>query len=105
MPALNVTNRSGQTRSIQARAGRSMMEALRDAGFDEILAVCGGCLSCATCHVYVDLAGGLDLPAASGDEDDLLSMSEVRQPNSRLSCQIKLTADMDGLDVTIAPEE
>ena len=71
----------------------------------ELLALCGGCCSCATCHIHVD-AGAIDkLPAMSEDEDDLLESSDHRNETSRLSCQIPFTADLDGLKVTIAPED
>ena len=75
------------------------------AGFDELLALCGGCCSCATCHVVVDPAFADKLPKMSEDEDDLLESSDHRAETSRLSCQIPFTADLDGLHVTIAPED
>ncbi len=102
---LHVTDQSGMERAIAGRAGRSLMENIRDAGFDQLLALCGGCLSCATCHVYV--APGFDgaLPPISEDENDLLESSAHRQPNSRLSCQIPLSETLDGLRVTIAPAD
>ena len=56
MPKLVVVNRAGEEKTIEASAGVSVMEAIRDNGFDELLALCGGCCSCATCHVYVDPA-------------------------------------------------
>ena len=105
MPKLIVTTRSGDTREIEAAAGLTVMEAIRDNGFDELLALCGGCCSCATCHVYVDPAFADKLPALSEDEDDLLDSSDHRNETSRLSCQIPLNADLDGLRVTIAPED
>lgn len=104
MPSITVTDQAGVARAIQPQVGGSLMEALRDAGFDDILALCGGNCSCATCHVYVD-PGRLDqLAPMSGDEDDLLDSSDHRQPNSRLSCQISITDALDGLAVTIPPE-
>jgi 2Fe-2S ferredoxin len=80
------------------------MEAIRDHGVDELLALCGGCCSCATCHVYVDRDFVAALPPMSSDEDDLLDSSDVRDDRSRLSCQIVLNDALDGLRVTIAPE-
>ena len=105
MPSLTVTTREGDTRTIEVEDGLTVMEAIRDNGFDELLALCGGCCSCATCHVHVDpdLLG--KLPEMGEDEDDLLESSDHRQDNSRLSCQIEFTADLDGLKVTIAPED
>ena len=105
MPKLIVVNRAGEESTVEATGGLSVMEAIRDAGFDELLALCGGCCSCATCHVQVD-EGFLDrLPPMSEDENDLLDSSDFRQDNSRLSCQIPLTDALDGMKVTIAPED
>jgi 2Fe-2S ferredoxin len=104
MPSITVTDQSGGERTIQPATGTSLMEALRNAGFDEILALCGGNCSCATCHVYVDPERLGQLAALSADEDDLLDSSDHRQPNSRLSCQLLVTEDLDGLAITIPPE-
>ena len=105
MPTISVTTRTGETRTIQATLGNSIMENLRDGGIDEILALCGGCLSCATCHVFVDDQWLGQLPPVSDDEDDLLDSSDARQPNSRLSCQLPLTEELDGIAVTVAPDD
>lgn len=105
MTSITITSRSGDERAIEATDGQSLMENIRDAGFDELLALCGGCLSCATCHVYIDEEFVDRLPAISEDENDLLDSSDGRQPNSRLSCQIPVTAALDGLRATIAPED
>jgi 2Fe-2S ferredoxin len=105
MPKLIVTNRAGEESTIEADAGLSVMEAIRDNGFDELLALCGGCCSCATCHVHVDGEWADKLPPVSADEDDLLDSSDHRNATSRLSCQIQMTAALDGLKVTIAPED
>src|SRR5688572_9095476 len=71
MPKLIVVTRSGEEREVEADAGLTVMEAIRDNGFDELLALCGGCCSCATCHVHVDPAFKDRLPQMSTDEDDL----------------------------------
>ena len=105
MPKLVVVNRAGEETSVDVQDGLTVMEAIRDNGFDELLALCGGCCSCATCHVHVDPSFVDRLPAMSEDEDDLLESSDHREANSRLSCQIPFTADLDGLKVTIAPED
>lgn len=105
MPKLIVTTREGETRDIDAADGLTVMEAIRDNGIDELLALCGGCCSCATCHVYVDADFADKLPEMSEDEDDLLDSSDHRNATSRLSCQLPLTAETDGLKVTIAPED
>ena len=105
MPKLVVVNRAGEEKEIEASAGVSVMEAIRDNGFDELLALCGGCCSCATCHIHVDPAFKDKLPAMSEDEDDLLESSDHRVATSRLSCQIPFTDAPDGLKVAIAPED
>jgi 2Fe-2S ferredoxin len=105
MPKLIVTTRSGDTREVQAQAGLTVMEAIRDNGFDELLALCGGCCSCATCHVHVDPEFADRLPPLSQDEDDLLDSSDDRDETSRLSCQIPFTDELDGLKVRIAEED
>ena len=105
MPKLVVVNRAGEEKTVDAAAGLSVMEAIRDNGFDELLALCGGCCSCATCHIHVDAAWADKLPAMSEDENDLLDSSDHRNASSRLSCQIQLTDALDGLKVAIAPED
>lgn len=105
MPKLIVVNRDGAEQEVEATAGLSVMEVIRDNGFDELLALCGGCCSCATCHVYVDPAFADALPPMSEDENDLLDSSDHRNETSRLSCQVSLSDALDGLRVTIAPED
>lgn len=105
MPTLIVTKRDGSEATLDASTNVSVMEVIRDAGIDELLALCGGCCSCATCHVYVDEAFAGELPEISADESDLLDSSDHRMANSRLSCQINVTAALDGMRVTIAPED
>ena len=105
MPQLVVVSRTGEEKSVDAAEGVSVMEAIRDNGFDELLALCGGCCSCATCHVYVDAAFADKVNALSEDENDLLDSTDHRQDNSRLSCQLQVTDALDGLKVTIAPED
>ena len=105
MPKLIVVTREGEEREIDGEAGLSVMEVIRDAGIDELLALCGGCCSCATCHVHVDPDFAAKLPKMSADEDDLLDSSADRTEMSRLSCQIGFTDALDGLKVTIAAED
>ena len=102
---LHVTDQSGAERAVVGKEGLSLMENIRGAGFDQLLALCGGCLSCATCHVYVDPGSAAALPPMSDDENDLLDGSAHRRLDSRLSCQIPVTARLDGLRVTIAPAD
>jgi 2Fe-2S ferredoxin len=105
MPKLFVTDREGAEKQVEAATGLTLMEAIRNNGFDEIMALCGGCCSCATCHVFVDRGFIELLPGISEDEDALLDNSGHRQANSRLSCQITLDDRLDGLKVTFAPDE
>jgi 2Fe-2S ferredoxin len=105
MPKLVVVNRAGEEKTVDAAAGLSVMEAIRDNGFDELLALCGGCCSCATCHIHVDAAWADKLPAMSEDENDLLDSSDHRDARSRLSCQVLITEAMEGLRAEIAPED
>ncbi len=105
MPTITVIDRSGTARDVQADNGLSLMEVIRDNGFDELLALCGGCCSCATCHVYVAPEFAGNLPAMSEDENDLLDSTDNRNDQSRLSCQVPVTDALNGLQVTIAPED
>ena len=105
MPKLIVVTREGEERELDGDAGLSVMEVIRDGGIDEILALCGGCCSCATCHVHVDPAFADLLKPMSADEDDLLDSTSDRDATSRLSCQIDFTDALDGLKVTIAAED
>jgi 2Fe-2S ferredoxin len=105
MIRIHVTSRSGDEVVIDAAPGMSVMEAIRDSGIDEVLALCGGCCSCATCHVHVDPDWFERLGTMGADEDDLLDSSDHRTAHSRLSCQLKCVPGVDGMRVTIAPED
>ena len=104
MPRLFVTTRSGAEMPVEGQPGQTLMEVIRDAGFDDLLALCGGCRSCATCHVFVDASFASRLIPAGDDESDLLDSSMHRRPTSRLACQIPFDSTLDGLRVEIAPE-
>src|ERR1700754_2437774 len=105
MPTLIVVTREGEERAGEGEAGLSVMEVIRENGFDELMALCGGCCSCATCHVHVDPEFAAKLPRMSEDEDDLLDSSSDRDDTSRLSCQIEFGEALDGLKVRIAAED
>jgi 2Fe-2S ferredoxin len=105
MPRVIVTTRSGEVLSLGVDANRTLMEAIRDNGVNEVLALCSGCCSCATCHVYIDSDFADRLAPISADEDALLDESRHRRPSSRLSCQIRITSALDGLRATVAPED
>jgi 2Fe-2S ferredoxin len=90
------------TLHLDARPGRSLMEAAVQANVPGIEAECGGLMTCATCHVYVREPYVALLPAVQPDEDGMLAFTAApRQPNSRLSCQIVLTPALDGLTVDL----
>jgi 2Fe-2S ferredoxin len=100
---LIVTDREGKTHELTARDDWSAMEVIRDANLP-LSAECGGACACATCHVYVDETWASKIPAAQQQEVDMLDFGVAVQENSRLSCQIKMNAELDGLQVTLAPE-
>ena len=105
MPTIIVKTRNGDARTIDAQRGASVMEAIRHSGIDELLALCGGCCSCATCHIHVENDRGISAAPMSDDENDLLDGSGHRTDRSRLSCQLLVSDQMDGLQVRIAPED
>ncbi len=101
MVALLFTDPAGARHAVDAAVGASVMETAVLAGLDGIDADCGGACSCATCHVYVD-TDWLDRVGPLADcEDALLDLVSERRAGSRLSCQLTLTPDLDGLAVTI----
>lgn len=105
MITLTIETRAGEARDIAVAPIGSLMEAIRDNGFDELLASCGGCCSCATCHVMIDPGSSIALAAMAADEDAVLDGSDHRTQSSRLSCQIPLSGDLDGLKLRIAPAD
>ncbi|MFI7705208.1 2Fe-2S iron-sulfur cluster-binding protein [Nonomuraea sp. NPDC049480] len=101
-----VTTRDGVAHTVEGREGMSLMQNIRNAGIEELQAICGGSLSCATCHVYVDaLPDGAELPPTSRDEGDLLDASDYFEDSSRLSCQLIFGPQLESVRVTIAPED
>lgn len=105
MAGVEIENREGVVHAINVEDGLSLMEGIRDAGIDELLALCGGCCSCATCHVFIDAAYFERLPDMSEDENDLLDGASARSSLSRLSCQVTIDSGLDGLRATIAPAD
>lgn len=103
MPKVTVQTPDGVTHSIEPKAGLSLMEAIVDADLP-LEAICGGCLSCATCHVHVDATQADWFEAKSEDEEDMLDLASNVTTDSRLSCQLKLEDKHDGLRVIIAEE-
>lgn len=88
---------TGESTEIDAPTGDSVMQAAVSNMVDGIVAECGGCLSCATCHVYVDEAWIDRVGAAPGDEQGMLQFAIDPNERSRLSCQIQVTEELDGL--------
>jgi len=105
MSTVVVTDRKCVEQSLEIRPGLTLMQTITDAGISDLLALCGGVCSCATCHVYVDGSAASALAPMSEDESSLLDGSSHRRDNSRLSCQIRMSPALDGLRVTIAPED
>jgi len=103
MPTIHVTDREGAEHELDATPGWSVMEIIRENDLP-IEAACGGCCACATCHVYIGEGWLEKLTPATDEEDRMLDEAFQVQPNSRLSCQLPFTAELDGLTVTLAPE-
>ena len=100
MTRITFIEHNGTERTVDADNGLSVMEAAIDNGIPGIDADCGGSCSCATCHVFVDPAWVEKVGPPNDNEDAMLSVSNDRQANSRLSCQIKITDELNGLIVT-----
>ncbi len=101
MPTIEVVRLDGSVDRVAVDPHGTLMEAIRDAGCDELLALCGGCLSCGTCHVSIDPAFADALPPMSADEDGLLEGVGNRGPHSRLSCQLRLDERCEGMRVEL----
>jgi ferredoxin, 2Fe-2S len=96
-------DREGKVVEVEGREGWTIMEVLRDAGLP-IAAECGGACACATCHVYVEDGWYEKLPQPAETEVDMLDMALAVEPNSRLSCQLVCSEELDGIKLTLAPE-
>lgn len=97
-----VTDQEGTVHNLEAEEGWRVMEIIRDWNIN-IKAECGGCCACATCHVYIDEAWQDKLITATDEELDMLDSAPAVQDNSRLSCQILMRPELDGLKLTLAP--
>jgi len=103
MGIIKVKDREGEVHELKAEIGSTIMEIIRDAGLD-IEAACGGCCACATCHVYVTNDKIEKLIAKDDDEESMLDQAFDVEKNSRLGCQIEYTDEMDGMEITLAPQ-
>lgn len=106
MSTITVIDSQGNSKEVQLEVGLSLMELLRDEGYDEVLAMCGGCCSCATCHVHITADDSNDLPPIEEDEEMLLEdTDEYDAQKSRLSCQIELAEEHAGITVALVDPE
>ena len=102
MVQVTFTSAQGEVQTVEVDAGATLLEAARKGGVDGIIGDCGGFCNCATCHVYVDERWNPLLPAVEEHEDAMLDGTVCdRLPTSRLSCQVILTSDLDGIAVTL----
>ena len=103
MGVIFVKDRNGSSHKLSAEVGSTIMEIIRDAGL-EIEAACGGCCACATCHIYVDEAWLKKLKSREEEEDSMLDQAFFVTNSSRLSCQLEFEENMNGIELTLAPE-
>ena len=101
MARITFTEPDGSRREINAPLGITLMEVARQHGVQGVIAQCGGACACATCHVYVDPAWLPRLEPREDMEEAMLENAWEPRPNSRLSCQIQITAALDGLQVAV----
>lgn len=102
MPKIRFAHPDGTVTVVDAERGQSLMQVAVGNGIDGIVGECGGSRMCATCHVHVDLSGIADVPGMSEDENELLDFAaSERSSTSRLSCQLPVNDDMDGITVTL----
>lgn len=101
---VTMTDTRGETRTFDdVEPGASLMEVAKAHGVEGIGGDCGGGCSCATCHVYVEGGWFAKVGAPDDIETEMLDMAAAPQDNSRLSCQIRMSAELDGIEVTVAP--
>lgn len=106
MPTLTVIDKDGSQKDLPVESGWSLMEILRDAGYDQIEGVCGGSMACATCHVYIHPDWRLRVVNENNEqteeEEDILDMAFDVTDNSRLGCQVRMSDTLDGLIVAVS---
>jgi 2Fe-2S ferredoxin len=101
MPRIVFIERGGRRREIDAPLGITLMETARQHGVQGVVAQCGGACACSTCHVYIDPSWISKLQPPDEMEEGMLENAWEPRANSRLSCQIHITADLDGLTATV----
>ena len=100
---IKVIDHVGKEHQLDATVGFSIMEIIRDAGLD-IEAICGGCCACATCHCYIGEEWIDKISTPDDDEESMLDQAFDIKKNSRLSCQIPFSEELDGITLTLAPK-
>jgi 2Fe-2S ferredoxin len=103
MGIIVVKDRQDKLHQLNAEQGSTIMEIIRDAGLD-IEAACGGCCACATCHVYISPEWVKKLKQIDDDEESMLDQAFHVTNNSRLGCQLEYSDDLNGMELTLAPE-
>lgn len=105
MAQIIVSDIEGNKQAHDFTSGMSLMETLQELGYEEILAICGGCVSCATCHVHI-IDSPIELPPVEEDEAMLLELADnFDEQKSRLSCQVELDDNFDGLEVQLVDND
>jgi len=105
MPKVTYVTKDGQRHTVEVDIGYSVMEGAVNNNIDGIVAECGGACACATCHSYIDDAWLTKLPEMDDMEDSMLEAAYERKPTSRLTCQIEMSAELDGLIVHVGENE
>jgi 2Fe-2S ferredoxin len=105
MPRIVFIEPDGARREITAPVGITLMEAARQHGIVGVVAQCGGACACATCHVYIDPAWVAKLEPREDMEEGMLESAWEPRENSRLSCQVHVTAELDGMQVTVPKQQ
>jgi ferredoxin, 2Fe-2S len=105
MPKIVFIEPGGARREIDAPIGITLMEVARQHGIQGVVAQCGGACACATCHVYIDPAWLAKLEPREDMEEGMLETAWEPRENSRLSCQVHVTADLDGMQVTVPKQQ
>jgi ferredoxin, 2Fe-2S len=105
MPKIVFIEPDGSRREIDAPLGVTLMEVARQHGVQGIVAQCGGACACATCHVYIAPSRRSKLEPPEEMENGMLETAWERKAESRLSCQIHITPDLDGLEVTVPRQQ
>lgn len=105
MAKFTLETRDGARSEIIGKDGATLMKLIRRSGVEELVAQCGGSCACATCHVYITLPDGVRMAPMGPGESRMLATASDRNLTSRLSCQIKFDASLDGMHVRVAPED